>query len=122
VIDGKYCKGASCGKCAEACKYDAIYLDMKPETMTVNVGSVVLATGWDLYDVSKLDNLGAGQIKNVISNMQMKGLHLRTVRQAGRSSDPRTTNPQKTSLLSSVQAHAMRIICPIALISAAWRP
>jgi quinone-modifying oxidoreductase subunit QmoA len=74
VIDGKYCKGASCGKCAEACKYDAIHLDMKPETMTVNVGSVVLATGWDLYDVSKLDNLGAGQIKNVISNMQMERL------------------------------------------------
>jgi len=47
---------------------------MKPETITVNVGSVVLATGWDLYDVAKLDNLGAGKIKNVITNMQMERL------------------------------------------------
>jgi quinone-modifying oxidoreductase subunit QmoA len=74
VIDGKHCKGKSCAKCVEACKYDAINLDMKPETVNLNVGAVVLATGWDLYDVTKLDNLGAGKIKNVITNMQMERL------------------------------------------------
>ncbi len=74
VIDGKYCKGKACAKCAEACKYDAINLDMKPETVNLNVASVVLATGWDPYDVTKLDILGGGQIKNVITNMQMERL------------------------------------------------
>ncbi len=74
VIDGKYCKGPSCGKCAEACTYDAIDLNMKPETVSLNVGAVVLATGWEPYDMAKLDILGAGQIKNVISNMQMERL------------------------------------------------
>ncbi len=74
VIDDRYCKGASCAKCVAACKYDAINLDMKPETVNLNVSSVVLATGWDLYDISKLDNLGAGKIKNVITNMQMERL------------------------------------------------
>ncbi|MBI4848512.1 MAG: CoB--CoM heterodisulfide reductase iron-sulfur subunit A family protein [Nitrospirae bacterium] len=74
VVDAKHCKGASCAKCVEACKYDAIHLDMKPETVTLNVGAVVLAAGWDLYDVTKLDILGGGQIKNVVTNMQMERL------------------------------------------------
>ncbi len=74
VIDDRVCKGASCAKCAEACKYDAIKLDMKPETVNLNVGSIVMATGWDIYDVSKLDILGGGKIKNVITNMQMERL------------------------------------------------
>jgi quinone-modifying oxidoreductase subunit QmoA len=47
---------------------------MKPEAVNLNVGAIVLATGWDLYDVTKLDLLGGGKIKNVITNMQMERL------------------------------------------------
>ncbi|MCI0469327.1 MAG: CoB--CoM heterodisulfide reductase iron-sulfur subunit A family protein [Nitrospirae bacterium] len=74
AIDGRYCKGASCAKCVAACKYDAIDLNSKPETISLNVCAIVLATGWDLYDVSKLDNLGGGKIPNVITNMMMERL------------------------------------------------
>jgi quinone-modifying oxidoreductase subunit QmoA len=74
VIDGKHCKGKSCSKCVEACKFDAIDLDMKPEAINLKAGAIVFATGWDLYDVSKLDLLGGGKIKNVITNMQMERL------------------------------------------------
>jgi len=74
AIDDRYCKGKACGKCVEACKYNAIDLDMKPETITFKVGSVIAASGWEPYDVSKLDNLGAGKIKNVVTNMQMERL------------------------------------------------
>jgi quinone-modifying oxidoreductase subunit QmoA len=74
AIDGKHCKGTACAKCVAVCKYDAVDLNMKPQTINVNVGSIVLATGWDIYDISKLDNLGAGKIPNVISNMQMERL------------------------------------------------
>ncbi len=74
AIDGKYCKGASCAKCVEACKYDAIDINMKPEAINLNVGSIILASGWDPYDISKLDTLGSGKIKNVITNMQMERL------------------------------------------------
>lgn len=74
AIDDRYCKGKACGKCVEACKYNAIDLDMKPETVTLKVSSIIMAAGWDLYDVSKLDNLGGGKIKNVITNMQMERL------------------------------------------------
>ena len=74
VIDGKTCKGASCAKCVEACKYDAIKLDMKPETITVKAGAVVMATGWNPYDATKMDNLAFGKVPNVITNMMMERL------------------------------------------------
>jgi quinone-modifying oxidoreductase subunit QmoA len=74
VIDEKACKGSSCGKCAAACKYDAIHLDMKPETITVKVGAVVTATGWNPYDATKMDNLGFGKVQNVVTNMMMERL------------------------------------------------
>ena len=72
VIDEKTCKGASCAKCVDACKYDAIHLDMKPETVNVKVGAVVMATGWNPYDATKMDNLGFGKVQNVITNMMME--------------------------------------------------
>jgi quinone-modifying oxidoreductase subunit QmoA len=74
VIDGSVCKGAACNKCAEACKYDAIHLDMKPETLNVKAGAVVMATGWNPYDATRMDILGFGKVQNVITNMMMERL------------------------------------------------
>ena len=52
------------------------YLDLTEEekTITLSVGSIVIATGWKPYDVTNLSNLGAGAVKNCISNMQMERL------------------------------------------------
>ena len=74
VIDDKVCKGKECGKCVEACKYGAIDLDMTSKTVELNVGSIVTATGWNPYDATKMDNLGYGEIKNVVTNMMMERL------------------------------------------------
>ncbi len=74
VIDSKYCSKDCMKACFDACKYNAIDLDMKPEKINLKVGAVVLATGWNPYDMSKLDILGSGKIKNVITNMMMERL------------------------------------------------
>lgn len=55
-------------------KEKAIDLKDKEKTVTLKVGSIILATGWKPYDVTKLTNLGAGKITNCISNMQMERL------------------------------------------------
>ncbi|SDF78840.1 CoB--CoM heterodisulfide reductase iron-sulfur subunit A family protein [Desulfovibrio legallii] len=54
----------------------AKFLDLteKPHEVELNVGAVVVATGWKPYDVTRLSNLGAGKVKNCISNMQMERL------------------------------------------------
>jgi quinone-modifying oxidoreductase subunit QmoA len=74
VIDSKYCSKDCMKPCFDACKYDAIDLDMKPEKMNLKVGAVVLATGWNPYDMGKLDILGSGKIKNVITTMMLERL------------------------------------------------
>ncbi len=39
-----------CGKCKEACEAGAINYDVKPKTADIEVGAIVVATGFDLYD------------------------------------------------------------------------
>lgn len=61
-------------RCQEACKYDAVDLEMKAKTFNLNVGSIVWATGWEPYDASKIDNLGFGRYPNIITNMMLERL------------------------------------------------
>ncbi len=74
VIDASACTGDCGKKCLEACKYEAIDLNMKPETLKFKVGSIIMASGWEPYDIAKADNLGFGKVANVITNMQMERL------------------------------------------------
>ena len=55
-------------------KCDFLDLTEEEKNITLNVGSIVIATGWKPYDVTKLSNLGAGNVKNCITNMQMERL------------------------------------------------
>ncbi len=74
VIDANACSKDCMKPCFDACKYSAVELDMKAETLNLKVGAVVVATGWNPYDMTKLDLLGSGKIKNVITNMMMERL------------------------------------------------
>ena len=58
----------------EACKYDAVDLEMQAKTVDLNVGAIVWATGWQPYDATKMDNLGFGQYDNIVTNMMMERL------------------------------------------------
>ncbi len=40
----------------------------------LNVGAIIIATGWKPYDVTNLTNLGAGKITNCVTNMQLERL------------------------------------------------
>ncbi len=61
-------------RCQQACKYDAVDLEMQAKTIDLNVGSIVWATGWEPYDASKIDNLGFGRYPNIITNMMLERL------------------------------------------------
>jgi len=61
-------------KCLDACKYNAIDLDMKPETIDIKVGSVVYATGWKPFDAAKIENFEYDKQENVITNVMMERL------------------------------------------------
>jgi quinone-modifying oxidoreductase subunit QmoA len=72
TIDTKVCRGKECGKCVDACKYDAINLGDEGKTIELNVRSLVYATGWEPYDAGKIDNLGFGKVPDVINNVMME--------------------------------------------------
>jgi len=59
-------------KCKDACKYDAIELDMQPKELNIKVGAVIWATGWTPYDAARIDNLGFGRYQNIITNMMLE--------------------------------------------------
>lgn len=74
VIDDKHCAKEKCAKCIESCPYNAIDLNMKTQSLSLKVGSIIWATGWNPYDATKIDNLGFGKYQNVITNMMMERL------------------------------------------------
>jgi len=74
AIDDSACRLAECAKCVEACQYGAIDLAMKERTLTLKAGAIIVATGWDPYDASRIDNLGFGKYPDVITNVMMERL------------------------------------------------
>jgi quinone-modifying oxidoreductase subunit QmoA len=74
VLDSSIIGTDDAAKCKDACKYNAIDLDMGAETIELNVGSIVYATGWDPFDASKIENLDFAGQENVITNMMMERL------------------------------------------------
>jgi quinone-modifying oxidoreductase subunit QmoA len=70
--DGLSAEGAKAIKAA--CKYNAVDLDMQTQQVTINVSSIVWATGWTPYDANKMDNLKFNQSDAIITNMMMERL------------------------------------------------
>ena len=62
-----------CGLCQEACSANAIDFSQKEEKITVNVGAIVIATGWVQDEPEKYHRL-AGESTNVVSSMQFERL------------------------------------------------
>jgi homotetrameric NADPH-dependent glutamate synthase len=69
------CGGCSgCRECEKVCQAKAINHEMKEELLRLNVGAIILATGFDFYDVSKLGEYGYGRIANVITAIEYERL------------------------------------------------
>ncbi len=66
------CGGCSqCQQCVTTCPAHAISFDMRSEELKLNVGSVVIATGFEVFNAGKKPALGYGRFPNVINAMQM---------------------------------------------------
>ena len=74
VLDPSIIGTPEADKAKAACKYDAIDLEMKAETIQIKVGAVVWATGWQPYDAAKIQPYGYGRFKNVITSVEFERL------------------------------------------------
>ncbi|MEJ2456146.1 MAG: FAD-dependent oxidoreductase [Candidatus Thiodiazotropha sp.] len=59
-------------KAKEACKVNAIDLDMQEETIEFKAGAVIWATGWRPYDANKIQPYGYDRIANVITSVEFE--------------------------------------------------
>ncbi len=57
-----------------ACKYGAIDLEMKEETVQIKAGAVIWATGWQPYDAAKIQPYGYDRFANVITSVEFERL------------------------------------------------
>jgi len=77
IIDKEHClffqKGI-CRVCEKFCQASAIKFDQKPEEITLNVSSIILATGSELYDPSSISEYGYKRHKNVLLSLEFERL------------------------------------------------
>ena len=64
----------ACGKCIEACEKNCIDFDMRDEVLDVEVGTIIVATGMDVYDPTALDEYGYTRFDNVVTSMEFERL------------------------------------------------
>ncbi len=78
IVDRESCFLLSKGKCKkacmEACKAGAIDFEQKEEVVEKEVGSIIIATGYDLFDPHLLPQYGYGDYENVMTNLQFERL------------------------------------------------
>ncbi len=72
VLDASIIGTPEADKAKAACKYNAIDLGMKEETLTLKVGAVVWATGWKPYDANKIQPYGYDRYDNVITSVEFE--------------------------------------------------
>ena len=78
TIDPEHCLHIngkkSCTACQEACMFGAIDYSQKDEEIDINVGAIIVATGFELFDAKKLSNFGYGKFPGVYTSMEFERL------------------------------------------------
>ena len=67
-------KGEKCGVCMKKCPKECINLNDTDHIIDLEVGNIILATGYDLLDVSGIDQYGYGKFPNVLTSIEFERL------------------------------------------------
>ncbi len=77
VIDRDYCtyfQKGKCRLCEKVCPVGAIDYEQQESFADERVGTIILATGFELYPLEQLGEYGAGQVPDVIDALAMERL------------------------------------------------
>ncbi len=72
TIDKDNC--IECGLCEKVCGTGAVNREQQPEEMDLEVGAIILTTGYDLFDAKKKEEYGYGVYDNVITGLALERL------------------------------------------------
>jgi heterodisulfide reductase subunit A len=65
---------SECRQCETACQAHAVDHDMRDKVVEVDVGAIVVATGFDPFDATRKPEFGYGRYPNVISGLEFERL------------------------------------------------
>jgi heterodisulfide reductase subunit A len=77
VIDRENCtyfQKGTCKACEKFCPTGAIDFNQEEEFLTIDVGNIILATGYDLFDPRRITQYGYGRLANVFTNLEFERL------------------------------------------------
>lgn len=67
--------GKKCGVCVKFCPVnDCIDLHAKDEQLEIEVGNIVLATGFKTFDAKRVERFGYGKYPNVLTSLELERL------------------------------------------------
>jgi heterodisulfide reductase subunit A len=75
VIDRQNCiyfQKGRCRACEKFCEVGAIDFEQSPRIEEVQVGSIIVATGYDVFDPTTIESYGYGRLPNVITSMEFE--------------------------------------------------
>lgn len=77
TIDPEYCRqlnGKKCGICQKTCQADAIDFDQKDKRVTIQAGAIIVATGYSVFDPSRIPEYRYRELPNVLTAMEFERL------------------------------------------------
>jgi heterodisulfide reductase subunit A len=77
VIDRPNCayfKNGTCKACEKFCDADAIDFTQEDQILTLQVGNIIVATGYDLFDARRIPQYGYGRLPNVFTSLEFERL------------------------------------------------
>jgi heterodisulfide reductase subunit A-like polyferredoxin len=78
TIDAPNCRqlgqGKKCGVCAKVCQAKAVDYEQKDQEVELDVGAIVLATGYDVFDPSVIPEYSYDRIANVVTALEFERL------------------------------------------------
>ena len=72
LIDKEHC--LECELCQNVCMAGAVNYQQQPEEMEIEVGAIIVTTGFDLFDAGKKEEYGFGLYDNVITGLALERL------------------------------------------------
>jgi heterodisulfide reductase subunit A len=100
----------ACGKCREVCDKDCIDFDMQDEILEFDVGTVIVATGLEVFDPTGLTEYGYTRYENVITSMEFERLISSSGPTEGHFVRP--TDLQRPRSIGFIQCVGSRTVAP----------
>lgn len=69
-----------CGKCVDECPVSAVDLQREEKEEVVKVGAIILATGFEAFDPTPMEEYGYGRYPDVVTSFQFERLFSRSLR------------------------------------------